>query len=1071
LATSADRFAAEVDKVTRASAAAPRAGAGETRWEARPWLARSLRLAILAAPLILCTLVTEALAHAWRPATHRYLWIACLGVVAIAVGVGTERLARRFLPLATLLQLTLLFPDRAPSRLKVARTAGSGTRLAERLSARTDDSAGNAAENVLTLITALGNHDRKTRGHSERVRLFTDMIAAELHLSERDRDRLRWASLLHDVGKLQIAATILNKPDKLSADEYDAIRRHPAAGAELAGPLLPWLGEWGRGIVEHHERWDGRGYPRGLTGTDISRSGRIINVADAFETMTAARAYKKPLAMRAARAELARCAGSQFDPEYVRAFLAISLPRLLWGVGPLSFAGQLPFLRALATAGNRAASLGGQVSAATAGVAAVTSLGVAAAVGVPAATAPQAHDAHPHHVAVAVAQHHRVTPAKVAVTHRRQPPTKPSHPPVAKPRVSPTPKPVVSPAPTATPTPTPSSTPTSPATTPSSTPPSTPATTPPITSTPTKPTVTVPGAPTQVSAAAGDATAALTWKAPSSDGGSKLLRYTVSIYDDGAPNHHTATTASINGSSPRTKTVSADVTSTTIASLTDGDSYRFTVTATNSVGDSPASDASSSVIPAPAPTVADAPTGATAIAGDGTATVSWTAPDSDGGSPVTRYTVIGYDDGVAATTQTVGGELTSAAITGLTDGDAYTFTVTATNNVGESAPSAPSAAVTPQVPATVPGAPTAVTATAGDATATVLWTAPDSDGGSPLTRYTVTAYDGAIAARHTQVGRHRTSTTITGLTNGDTYTFTVTATNSVGDSAPSDASPPVTPTAPVTTLGLAPVYAFDVPAANVVIHVLAGAPAGIDPSTLRVRHHPDHGSAVANSDGTITYTAVEGWTGTATFTFSACTTTSACGTQTATVYVLGGHEHGLDLSGQDLAGANLAGVRCYDCDVSGADLSGANLTGAAFIGSNLTNTNFTDADLTDATLYYDDVNNVVLNGANLSGATLVDSYGGQSPQVSNITLTTPKSTSVNANVLTSVSDPDVPIDVSSLALAPGSQPRHGSVTVHSNGTITYTPRGGHTGTDRFDLVISNELGYTSTILVTVTVPP
>jgi Bacterial Ig domain len=113
----------------------------------------------------------------------------------------------------------------------------------------------------------------------------------------------------------------------------------------------------------------------------------------------------------------------------------------------------------------------------------------------------------------------------------------------------------------------------------------------------------------------------------------------------------------------------------------------------------------------------------------------------------------------------------------------------------------------------------------------------------------------------------------------------------------------------------------------------------------------------------------------------------------------------------------------------------------------------------------------VLNGASLSGATLVDNHGGQSPQVSNITLTTPKSTAVTDNVLTSVSDPDVPIDVSSLALAPGSGPRHGSVTVHSNGTITYTPRGGHTGTDRFDLVISNELGFTSTILVTVTVPP
>src|SRR5439155_24392358 len=141
--------------------------------------------------------------------------------------------------------------------------------------------------------------------------------------------------------------------------------------------------------------------------------------------------------------------------------------------------------------------------------------------------------------------------------------------------------------------------------------------------------------------------------------------------------------------------------------------------------------------------------------------VSWTAPLSDGGSAITSYTVTSSPAGASATATG-----TSATLTGLTNGTAYTFTVVASNAVGNSAPSVASNSVTPVAPATVPGAPTAVTATAGNASATVSWTAPPSDGGSAITSYTVTSSPASASA--TVAG---TSATLTGLTNGTAYKF------------------------------------------------------------------------------------------------------------------------------------------------------------------------------------------------------------------------------------------------------------------------------------------------------------
>ena len=191
-----------------------------------------------------------------------------------------------------------------------------------------------------------------------------------------------------------------------------------------------------------------------------------------------------------------------------------------------------------------------------------------------------------------------------------------------------------------------------------------------------------------------------------------------------------------------------------------------------------------------------APTGVSATAGDGSAVVSWTAP-ADGGSGITSYTVTPYIGASAQPVRTVTGSppATSTTVTGLSNGTAYTFTVSATNALGTGPASAASSPVTPTGP-TAPGAPTGVTATAGDGSAVVSWTAP-ADGGSGITSYTVTPYVGATAQTVTTVtgSPPATSTTVTGLTNGSAYTFRVTATNAVGTGPASAASGPVTPTA------------------------------------------------------------------------------------------------------------------------------------------------------------------------------------------------------------------------------------------------------------------------------------
>ena len=277
-----------------------------------------------------------------------------------------------------LLRLTLLFPDQAPSRFGIALRTGSLHRLRTWATEEADRehgvSAAEQAESVLSLAAALNTHDRRTRGHSERVRALTDLMAEELALSADETNKLRWGALLHDLGKLTVPPEILNKAGKPTPTEWSTLQGHPAAGLVSPVPCQDWLGDW-----SHATRpaplsvTTARATPDSCAEKQISLAGRIVSVTDAFETMTALRAYKNPMSVTDARAELQRCAGSHFDPTVVRAFLAISLGKLRRTMGFAAFAAQLPILGLASRAGAQVQVLAqnASVEAVLAGAAAV----------------------------------------------------------------------------------------------------------------------------------------------------------------------------------------------------------------------------------------------------------------------------------------------------------------------------------------------------------------------------------------------------------------------------------------------------------------------------------------------------------------------------------------------------------------------------------------------------------------------------------------------------------------------------------------------------------------------------
>jgi hypothetical protein len=355
------------------------------------------------------------------------------------------------------------------------------------------------------------------------------------------------------------------------------MKNHPLEGAKFTAPLAGWLGQWASTIAEHHERYDGAGYPYGLAGEGISLGGRIVAVADCYDTMTSVRSYKRAMTPEAARAELAACAGAQFDPHVVRAFLDVSIGHLRPAAGPLAWLGSVPFVDSIPRLGQAVSALG-RAGAASVVVAGAVTVGAQQSTAQATALPPIRHGLAPKSSGTAAS-----------------------------------------------------------------------------------------GAKATESGAGG----ASAGHAPPSSGSTSMGRArgstvtTVARLDGSGSGHSVSSTTSTTGAPGTTSTTTA-------------------TTATTVPG-------------APPPTAPAAPTAVSAMAGNGEATVSWSAP-GDGGASITSYTVTPRIGGVAQAPQAFASPATSQAATGLTNGTAYTFTVTATNKAGTSPASTPSAAVTPLVP-------------------------------------------------------------------------------------------------------------------------------------------------------------------------------------------------------------------------------------------------------------------------------------------------------------------------------------------------------------------------------------
>jgi putative nucleotidyltransferase with HDIG domain len=173
---------------------------------------------------------------------------------------------------------------------------------------------------VTSLTRAIDAKDRYTSGHSERVMKYSTAIGKEMKLNEEDMENLRLASLLHDVGKIGIKEDVLHKPGKLSEYEKNQIRGHPSIGVKIVESIDD-SHKIIRGILEHHERFDGKGYPGRLKGRSISMEGRIIAAADTFDALTSNRPYRHKDTNKEAFFEVVRGRKTQFDPRVIKAFI------------------------------------------------------------------------------------------------------------------------------------------------------------------------------------------------------------------------------------------------------------------------------------------------------------------------------------------------------------------------------------------------------------------------------------------------------------------------------------------------------------------------------------------------------------------------------------------------------------------------------------------------------------------------------------------------------------------------------------------------------------------------------
>jgi len=173
-----------------------------------------------------------------------------------------------------------------------------------------------------SLTSAVDAKDAYTCGHSERVAVLAKELSLRAGLSDAQAERVYMAGLLHDVGKIGVPESVLQKTGRLTPEEFEQMKKHPQIGARILRDIKQ-ISDIIPGVMHHHERFDGQGYPTGLTGENIPVMGRIICLADCFDAMTSNRTYRKALPLEVALTEIQRCSGTQFDPLLTESFLKI----------------------------------------------------------------------------------------------------------------------------------------------------------------------------------------------------------------------------------------------------------------------------------------------------------------------------------------------------------------------------------------------------------------------------------------------------------------------------------------------------------------------------------------------------------------------------------------------------------------------------------------------------------------------------------------------------------------------------------------------------------------------------
>jgi putative nucleotidyltransferase with HDIG domain len=177
-------------------------------------------------------------------------------------------------------------------------------------------------ETMEAFALAVEAKDPYTHGHSRRVSILAERVAREMARSEAECEMVRIAGILHDVGKIGVPESVLAKPGKVTTDEYDVFKRHSQIGFRIVSAVKE-LDAVARAILHHHERYDGAGYPQGLSGDAVPVLSRILSVCDTYDAMTSDRPYRRGVPHRASIEELVRCSGTQFDPECVEAFIRL----------------------------------------------------------------------------------------------------------------------------------------------------------------------------------------------------------------------------------------------------------------------------------------------------------------------------------------------------------------------------------------------------------------------------------------------------------------------------------------------------------------------------------------------------------------------------------------------------------------------------------------------------------------------------------------------------------------------------------------------------------------------------